>query len=120
MSCVCEFRGRRCLHGVCELRSHGAAEVRGKFLSTLAGLHEDAVTAAELDRAKNKLMSDAVLNGELPMGRLLVIGTDWITRREYRPVDADIEAVNRVSLDDLHALLRHWPLTNPTIVTLGK
>ena len=79
----------------------------------------EGVTAAELDQAKSKIRSRIVLSSERPRGRLFAVGGDWVYRREYRPVEAELDAVARLTLDDLHAVLARYPLTNPTTVTIG-
>ncbi len=77
------------------------------------------VTAAELEQAKNKIRSRIVLSGERPRGRLFAVGNDWVYRREYRPIDAELSAVAGVTVDDLAAVLAKYPLTRPTTVTIG-
>jgi predicted Zn-dependent peptidase len=79
----------------------------------------DGVTAAELDQAKNKIRSRIVLSSERPRGRLFAVGNDWVYRREYRPTDAELQAVAGVKLDELTAVLAKYPLSRPTTVTIG-
>jgi len=40
-------------------------------------------------------------------------------RREYRSVADDLKAVDAVTLDDLHRVLKKYPLSRPTTVTIG-
>jgi predicted Zn-dependent peptidase len=47
------------------------------------------------------------------------LGNDWVYRREYRPVEADMEAIAAVSVDELVAVLAKYPLSRPTMVTIG-
>jgi len=79
----------------------------------------EGITAAELDQAKNKVRSRIVLSGERPRGRLFPVGGDWVYRREYRSEAEELDAVARVSLDDLDAVLAKYPLTRSTTVTIG-
>jgi predicted Zn-dependent peptidase len=79
----------------------------------------DGVTLAELDQAKSKFRSRIVLSGERPRGRLFALGTEWVYRRTYRPIQADLDAVASVTVDDLAAVLAKYPLTRPTTVTIG-
>jgi predicted Zn-dependent peptidase len=76
-------------------------------------------TAAELDQAKNKIRSRIVLSAERPRGRMFVVGSDWVHRREYRSVDDDLKTVAAITLDDLHAVLAAHPITRATTVTIG-
>jgi predicted Zn-dependent peptidase len=79
----------------------------------------DGITAAELEQAKNKIRSRVVLASERPRGRLFTVGTDWVYRRQYRAIAADLETVARLTVDDLAAVLAKYPLSRPTTVTIG-
>jgi predicted Zn-dependent peptidase len=79
----------------------------------------DGITAAELEPAKSKIRSRIVLSSERPRGRMFNLGNDWVYRREYRPVEADMEAIAAVSVDELVAVLAKYPLSRPTMVTIG-
>ena len=78
------------------------------------GLHEE-----ELERAKNKVCSSLVLSAERPSGRLFHVGSAWLQRREHQGVRDETEAYRGVTLDQVHAALRAFPLTRRTIVTVG-
>jgi len=60
-----------------------------------------------------------VLSGERPRGRLFVVGSDWIYRREYRSVAEDLDTVAALGRDDIAAVLAKYPLTRGTTVTIG-
>lgn len=77
------------------------------------------ISADELARAKNKVLSRTVLRSERPMGRLASLGFHWTYRREYLAVADELEAFNRVTLDDLRRLLDRWPLLPMTVVSVG-
>jgi predicted Zn-dependent peptidase len=77
------------------------------------------VSADELVRAKNKVLSRNVLRSERPMGRLASLGFHWTYRREYVSVADELEAFNRVGVDDLRRLLDRWPLLPMTVVSVG-
>jgi predicted Zn-dependent peptidase len=77
------------------------------------------ITAAELTQAKNKVMSRIVLSGERPRGRLFSVGSDWVQRREYRSVRDDLDAVSAITLDDIAAVLRKYPLVPSATVAIG-
>jgi predicted Zn-dependent peptidase len=76
-------------------------------------------TQAELDQAKSKIRSRIVLSGERPHGRMFAVGGHWIYRREYLSVGDDLDAVAAVTLDDVHAVLKKYPLTECTTLTIG-
>ena len=79
----------------------------------------EGITAAEVEQAKSKVRSRIVLSSERPRGRLFAVGSDWVYRREYRPVEGELDAVAGLTVDDLRAVLAKYPLTNPTTVTIG-
>ena len=79
----------------------------------------DGVTEVELCQAKNKVCSRVVLSSERPRGRLFAVGADWLCRSEYRSVEDDLQAVGAITLDGVHDLLRRYPLSAPTTVTIG-
>lgn len=76
-------------------------------------------TAEELTQAKNKVLSRIVLSSERPRGRLFTVGSDWIQRREYRSVSADLSAVSALTIEEITAVLAKYPLTNSTAITIG-
>jgi predicted Zn-dependent peptidase len=77
------------------------------------------VTAEELAQAKNKLNSRVVLRSERPQGRLFNLGSSWTYRREYRSVKDDLDAVDAVTLEQIRAVLKKYPLTQSTTVAVG-
>ena len=120
----------------CEL-GYNEYDGAGTWLTYLSGAPEDAaanldrvraiydavnregVTAGELETAKNKVLSHIVLRSERPMGRLSSLGGNWINRQEYRSVADDLDAVRRLTVQDLRDLLAAYPLALTTIVGIG-
>ncbi len=79
----------------------------------------DGVTARELELAQSKICSHVVLKSERPINRLFSVGANWLQLREYWTVKQAIEAYRSVSLDDVHRVLEHFPLTRCTTVAVG-
>ena len=77
------------------------------------------LTADEVERAKNKISSSIVLQGEAPMGRLRAIGTQWVYNGEYRSLEQDMATLAGLSADSLRGLMRDFPFEEMTVVTLG-
>jgi predicted Zn-dependent peptidase len=96
-----------------------AAENLQRIADVYRAAENDGVTAAELEQAKSKFRSRIVLSSERPRGRLFVVGSDWVYRREYRPVAADLDEIAAVTRDDLAAVLAKYPLSRGTTVTIG-
>lgn len=87
----------------------------GEFRKVMDGGFSDA----ELDAAKNKIASSATLKGELPMGRLTAVGFDWVYRREYMPLAAQIDKLFAVTADEVMSVARDFDLTKVTVMALG-
>jgi len=76
--------------------------VRGVF----DDLDRRGVTAPELEKARNKVLSAIVIKNELPMGRLLDLGMNWTYLGCYRTVAEDVAAVKAVTVDDVNSLIQ--------------
>ena len=90
----------------------------GRIREVFEQINQSGVTAEELDEAFNKVASRIVLRSERPMGRLSVIGGDWVYREEYQSVEQEIEIYRRVTLSDIRQLLNQYPLGMTTITEL--
>ena len=96
------------------------AEANLKRLSEIYSEAEsEGVTAEELKQAKNKVKARVVLSSERPRSRLFNLGGNWLQRHEYRTVSADIEALDRVTTDDIRAVLKRYPLSAYSTITVG-
>jgi hypothetical protein len=47
------------------------------------------------------------------------VGGNWIQRQEYRSVRDDLDAVERVTIADLEAVLKKYPLSVNTTFAVG-
>jgi predicted Zn-dependent peptidase len=73
----------------------------------------------EVGRAKNKIASSLVLSGEVPIGRMRSIGSQWLYNHEYRSLEQDMATLLAVTPDSLRQLMRDFPFDPMTLVTLG-
>jgi predicted Zn-dependent peptidase len=80
---------------------------------------QNGVTEDELRRAKSKVCSHIVLHSERPSNRLFSVGSNWLQRREYRTTREMVDAYERVTVEDIRAVLKQFPLTNRTTVAVG-
>ncbi|MCA9100028.1 MAG: insulinase family protein [Planctomycetales bacterium] len=96
-----------------------AADNLRRVQAVYAAVEASGIDDAELARAKSKISSRVVLSSERPRGRLFTLGGNWLQRREYRTVRDDIDAVAAITADDVADVLRRFPLTTSTIVTVG-
>lgn len=73
----------------------------------------------EVERAKNKIASSLVLQGEVPLGRMRSIGGQWIYNKQYRSLELDMATLQAVTRDSLMDLMREFPFDPMTVVSLG-
>lgn len=70
----------------------------------------------ELERAKAKILSGMVLNGELPMGRLMSLGSDWSYRHtsglKIETLAESIAHIKAVTREQVEAALSKLSLAN--------
>jgi len=96
-----------------------AADNMQRVLDIYRQVEAKGVTVEELDQAKNKINSRVVLASERPRGRLFNLGSNWTHRREYRSVKDDLDAVDAVTIEQIAAVLKKYPLSASTTVTIG-
>ena len=73
----------------------------------------------EIERAKNKIASSLVLQGEVPLGRMRSIGGQWLYNKEYRSLEQDTATLMKVDRNALNALLKDFPFDPMTLIGLG-
>jgi predicted Zn-dependent peptidase len=93
-------------------------QVMDVLLRELARVKED-LGEAEVERAKNKIASQLVLGGELPLGRMRRIGGQWLYNHDHRSLEQDMAILRSLSVDSLKQLMREFPFEPMTIATLG-
>ncbi len=115
----CEFEGAGLFVTYLCCEPDRAADNLQRILDLFRRVESEGVTKAELDQAKNKVSSRIVLSGERPRGRLFVVGSDWVHRREYRSVRDDLDSLAAITVDDLVAVLAKYPLSAGTAMIIG-
>ena len=69
----------------------------------------ESLTEDDLERVRSTIATAATLYGELPSGRMQRLGRLWTHFGEYRSLEAELEQINAVSLDDLRGLCEAFP-----------
>jgi predicted Zn-dependent peptidase len=115
----CEYQGAGMMMTYMSCDPPHAAGNLKRIVDVYRHAESEGIALVELDQAKHKIRSRIVLSSERPRGRLFALGTDWIYRGSYRPVEAELEAVAGVTLDELTAVLAKYPLSRATTVTIG-
>ena len=94
-----------------------------KVLDTIEGifssLSKDGISEEELQKSKNKTLSALVLKNELPMGRLLDLGFNWMYLEEYRTIEEDIHSIKAVTVDDVYSLIEQFDMGEFTQLSIG-
>jgi len=85
----------------------------------LQNLAEEGVSEEELEKAKNKILSSLVIKNELPMGRLVDLGFNWMYLKQYRPIEQDVAAIKAVTVEDVKKLIEQVNLTQFTQFSIG-
>ena len=100
-----------------------APEDAGANLLTIRDLQAEAtrqgITRDELELAKAKICSEAVLRSERPQNRMFSLGSNWIQRRLYQTVRQTVESYQSVNRDQVMHMLDMYPLQPSAIVTTG-
>jgi predicted Zn-dependent peptidase len=82
-------------------------------------LSKKGVTADELKKAKNKTLSALVLKNELPMGRLIDVGFNWIYLQRYLTIEEEVTMVKAVTVDDINLLIEQLKPGDFTQLIMG-
>ncbi len=95
----------------------------GKVLGIVEGVFHDlaanGIREEELVKAQNKVLSVLVLKNEIPMGRLVDLGFNWMYCGEYRSIEQDVEAVKGVCVEEVNQVIRDIDLGSYTQCSLG-
>ncbi|MEM1109196.1 MAG: pitrilysin family protein [Planctomycetota bacterium] len=97
-----------------------AEQVEATMLQVLNDVVEAKdISADEVMRAKNKLATQATLQGERPAGRMQALGAQWAYQGAYTPLDQELAKLMAVTADDVNALLADFPFAPKTLLRLG-
>jgi predicted Zn-dependent peptidase len=96
-----------------------AAKVMEIVKNIFASLAEKGITEAELQKAKNKVLSAITIKNELPMGRLIDIGFNWTYLHKYQTINEEVAAIKAVTIKDVHSLLAEFKPGDFTQLSLG-
>jgi predicted Zn-dependent peptidase len=95
------------------------ASNRDIVLRVLESVQKEGITQAELEQARNKILSRVVRGSERPKGRMFTLGTAWYYYGSYRSVDDELRDYEAVTLADVRQVLQRYPLTRLTTLALG-
>ena len=75
-------------------------------------------TDDELSRAKTKIRTRLVLQGESSMRRLMSVGLDWIARGRYSTLEEELSRLQQVDRKSIQKLVEEFSFSPTTTVTL--
>ncbi|MBX2851428.1 MAG: insulinase family protein [Phycisphaeraceae bacterium] len=95
--------------------------VEAKLLSTLDGITGSGfdINEGEVQRAINKLVTRATLQGERPAGRMQALGAKWMYHGRYVSLDEELDHLLAVKVDGIAGVLDRFSFKPRTVVTLG-
>jgi len=99
--------------------SENIMKVLDTIRSVFDSLAKYGINEEELRKAKNKILSALVIKNELPMGRLVDLGFNWIYLEKYRTTEDDVSAIKGVTVDDIHSLIEQFSPGDFTQLSLG-
>jgi predicted Zn-dependent peptidase len=83
----------------------------------LRGMQEDGVQEDELRRAKDKLVSRTVLDGESAYSRMQDLAYTWVAERRLRTIEEEMDEIERVTTGDVRRVLDRFPYTEKHVLT---
>lgn len=109
--------GLMAIHASCDPAKSGQV---GAILRQEAGKLKKKIREEELQRVKNRARTALVFSAETPFNRFRQLMHHWSVRRELLTIEEMLARVNEVTVEDLYALLKEFPLdTEGVVVHLG-
>ena len=97
-----------------------AAAVLELAQAELKGLQADGVQEEELRRAKDKLVSRTVLDGDSAFSRMQDLAYTWVAEGTVHSIQDEMERIERVTLADVRRTLDRFPANaDQTILAYG-
>ena len=95
-----------------------AAKVEKILLQTIDSF-AGSIREDEVERAKHKLATSAVVSGENPSGRMRALGGNWLYLKQYLTLDEELARLMAVTPADVQQVLKEHVFADRTLVRLG-
>lgn len=82
-------------------------------------LQANGITSDELQQAKNKILSAITIKSELPMGRLLELGFNWVYLKDYKSMNQTVEKIKSLTVENVNEIISKYKLANFTKLSVG-
>lgn len=86
-------------------------------MAELKSLQQDGVHEDELRRAKDKLVSRTVLDGESGFSRMQDLAYTWVAKCELRSLEDEVARIEAVTLAEVRRVLDRFPVTAEHVFT---
>jgi predicted Zn-dependent peptidase len=83
----------------------------------LRALQEDGIQEDELRRAKDKLISRTVLDGDSAFSRMQDLAYTWVAEGAVRSIQDEMDRIEAVTLADVRRVLDRYPATAAQVIT---
>jgi predicted Zn-dependent peptidase len=83
----------------------------------LAALQQDGVQEDELRRAKDKLVSRTVLDGDSSYSRMQSLAYTWVAEGRLRSIADEMAEIEAVTVEDIRRTLARFPTSDGLVVT---
>jgi len=114
-----EFQGAGVIATYLSCQPEQTEDILSRIQSIFQTVEKDGVSRDEIEQAVNKIASHIVLAAERPLSRLFAIGASWLQRGNYRTVRETIDSYDKVTVDDIAAVLEKYPLSQNTCLAVG-
>ncbi len=94
-----------------------APEVLRLMREELKSLEADGVREDELRRAKDKLISQIVLNAEHTTSRMQTLPTTWLSEGRLKSTEDEVADVEAVTVEKVQQALARFPITDRLVIT---
>jgi len=111
--------GTGVFHSYIRCSSENVPEVLDTIKGIFGNLSKSGITKDELKKAKNKILSALVIKNELPMGRLIDLGFNWMYLEQYRTIEDDVSDIKAVAADDINSLIEQLNPGDFTQLSIG-
>lgn len=75
----------------------------------------DSLRDEDLEKIRCKAATGVTVAGERPGGRMQRLGRQWMYQARYTTLEQELERINRVTVADLRAVLRDFPMRPRTL-----
>lgn len=96
-----------------------AQDALDEFRRVVAEACREGLRDEEVERAKRRMASGAVLRDETPMGRLRPVGMNWMYRHEQIAPEESLQRLLSVTPSQVKEVLAQMPFERATVVALG-